>query len=102
VNDLVDSRRADLAILCKRFHVKRLDAFGSVVRGGFNPASSDLDFIVEFESLSAADYAEAYFAFKEGLESLFDRPIDLVSSSSVINPYFRESIDKAREQIYAA
>ena len=102
MNDLVDSRRAELAALCRRLRVKRLDAFGSAVRGGFDPASSDLDFLVEFESLSPTDYAEAYFSLKEGLESLFNRRVDLVSSSSVVNPYFRESIENSSEQIYAA
>jgi predicted nucleotidyltransferase len=82
--------------------VRGLDAFGSAVRGDFDPKASDLDFLVEFEPMSPAEYAEAYFSLKEGLESVFGRPVDLVSSGSVVNPYFRESIEASRQCVYAA
>jgi predicted nucleotidyltransferase len=102
MNDLVDSRRAELSALCARLNVKRLDLFGSAVRGGFDPATSDLDFLVEFDSLEPTEYADAYFSLKEGLEGIFKRHVDLVTRSSVVNPYFRESIDSCRQQLYAA
>ena len=102
MNDLVDSRSAEVAELCRRLRVRGLDAFGSAVRGGFDPKSSDLDFLVEFEPMSPAEYAEAYFSLKEGLESVFGRPVDLISSSSVVNPYFRESVEASRRRMYAA
>lgn len=102
MNDLVDSRRAELTALCARLHVKRLDIFGSAVRGGFDPSASDLDFLVELDVAEPAQYAEAYFSLKEGLEAIFKRHVDLVTRSSVVNPYFRESIDSCRQQLYAA
>lgn len=102
MNDLVDSRRAELTALCARLRVKRLDIFGSAVRGGFDPAASDLDFLVEFDLPEPAQYADAYFCLKEGLEAIFKRHVDLVTRSSVVNPYFRESIESCREELYAA
>ena len=45
----VGSRRMELADLCRRFGVRRLDLFGSAARGDFDPERSDLDFLVEFE-----------------------------------------------------
>lgn len=102
MNDLVDSRTVEIAELCRRLRVQELDVFGSAVRGDFDSTSSDLDFIVEFEPMLPAEYAEAYFSLKEGLESVFDRPVDLVSSSSVVNPYFRDSIEASRRRLYAA
>ena len=101
MNDLVDSHRAELTALCTRLHVKRLDIFGSAVRSDFDPAASDLDFLVEFDLPEPVQYAEAYFSLKEGLEAIFKRPVDLVTRSSVVNPYFRESIDSCRQQLYA-
>jgi predicted nucleotidyltransferase len=101
MNDLVDSRHAEVAELCRRLRVRRLDAFGSAVKGGFDPKSSDLDFLVELEPLPPAEYAEAYFSLKEGLESIFGRPVDLISSGSVVNPYFRDSVDVSRQRVYA-
>jgi uncharacterized protein len=102
MKDLVYRRRAELAELCERLHVQRLELFGSAAGGRFDPASSDLDFIVEFKPLAPAAYTEAYFSLKEGLESLFGRPVDLITGSSLENPYFRESIEACREQVYAA
>jgi predicted nucleotidyltransferase len=102
MNDLVDSRRMEIAELCRRLHVRRLDAFGSAVKGGFDPLASDLDFLVEFEPLPPAEYAEAYFSLKEGLEAIFGRPVDVINPTSVENPYFRESVEAARESVYAA
>jgi predicted nucleotidyltransferase len=34
--------------LCRQFHVKRLEIFGSAATGAFRPESSDLDFVVDF------------------------------------------------------
>ena len=47
-------------------------------------------------------YADTYFGFLEALEALFERPIDLVVSSTITNPYFRESIDESKVLIFAA
>lgn len=101
MNDFVDTRRAEIAELCRRLHVRRLDAFGSAVKGSFDPQSSDLDFLVEFEPLAPAEYADAWFALKEGLEAVFGRPVDLVNPAAIENPYFRESVELSRESVYA-
>ena len=61
----------------------------------------DLDFLVEFDDVPPATYAQAYFSLKEGLESLFGRPVDLVTSSGLENPFFRERIDAERRMVYA-
>src|SRR5712664_644817 len=71
----------------------------SAARGDFDPASSDLDFLVEFEPISPAAYADAYFSFKEGLEALFNRQVDLITTSSIVNPYFRAGLSASRESI---
>jgi predicted nucleotidyltransferase len=102
MHPLIHRKRGEVADLCKQFRVRRLDLFGSAARGDFDPASSDLDFLVEFEPISPAAYADAYFSFKEGLEALFNRQVDLITASSVVNPYFRAGLSASRESIYAA
>lgn len=75
-------RRDALAALCRRFGVARLDVFGSAARGAdFDPASSDADFLVEFDA--HADDLGNYLDFKEALERLLDRPVDLVDRRAV-------------------
>jgi len=61
-----------------------------------------LDFLVEFLPLEPGRYADAYFGLKEELETLFDRDVDLVMESAVVNPYFREELDHTRTALYAA
>ena len=101
MTNLIDQKRNEVAMLCRRSGARRLDAFGSAVRADFNPATSDLDFLVEFDDVPPAAYAEAYFTLKEGLESLFGRPVDLVTSSGLANPFFRERIAAERTTVYA-
>ena len=99
---IIETQRADVAELCRRLHVRRLDLFGSASTGRFDLVTSDLDFLVEFEPLPPAAYADAWFDLREGLEALFGRPVDLVSGGTVSNPYFAASITASPETVYAA
>ena len=101
MSDVIDNHREEVAALCRRTGVRQLDVFGSAVRDDFDLETSDLDFLVEFESLSPAQYADAYFALKDALEALFGRPVDLVTPSSLANPYFRDRIAAERRTLYA-
>jgi predicted nucleotidyltransferase len=98
----VASRRAELQDFCRRFGVRRLDLFSSAAREDFDPARSDLDFLYEFEAKPPGGYADAFFGLKESLERLFGRPVDLIAADSIRNPYFRESVEETRTQLYAA
>src|SRR5947207_15941450 len=100
--NLIEARRTDVEALCRQFRVRRLDVFGSAVRGGFDPTTSDFDFLVEFEELPAGTSARTYFGLKESLEALFGRPVDLVMDRAIVNPYFRASVDAHRERLFAA
>ena len=98
----ISSRKAEIEALCRRYRVRRLELFGSAAGGAFDPARSDLDFLVEFESVPEAYSLAAYFGLKAGLEALLGRPVDLVEASAVRNPYLRASIDRTREPVFAA
>ena len=98
----IQEQQDAVADLCKRFRVRRLDLFGSAAAGEFDPGSSDLDFLVEFDEIPSADYADAYFGLLEALAGLFGRRVDLVVARSVKNPYLRESIQRSRTLLYAA
>jgi predicted nucleotidyltransferase len=97
----IDLHREEVAALCRQAGARRLDVFGSAIRDDFDPARSDLDFLVEFDEVPPARYAEAYFTLKEGLERLFGRTVDLVTGSSLANPYFRERLASESRTLYA-
>ena len=98
----ISSHREDIAALCRRFGVKRLDLFGSAAMGNFDPSRSDFDFLVDLGEQPSADYVDAYFGLLESLQQLLGRPVDLVTLRSVTNPYLRKSILQSRLPLYAA
>jgi hypothetical protein len=99
---IIESNRAELNRLCARYHVGRLELFGSAAGGRFDPARSDLDFLVEFRDVPPGQHADCYFGLLEALESLFGRRIDLVEAKAIDNPYFLAGIGPEREVLYAA
>ena len=92
----------EIARIARRRRVKRLGLFGSATGDRFDPAASDIDFVVEFEPMTPAEHAEAYFGLAEDLTRLFCRTIDLVERSAIRNPIFRESVEETCRGIYAA
>jgi predicted nucleotidyltransferase len=102
VHEVVASRRAQIEELCRSLGVRRLDLFGSAVGVGFDEGSSDVDVLVEFESGDQVDHFEGYFALKDGLQRILGRPVDVVSATSIRNPYFRAEVMRTRELLYAA
>ena len=102
MNTLIETHRAELIALCRRFRVRRLELFGSAASRGFDASTSDLDFLVVFESANPGEHADRYFGLLQELGVLFGRPVDLVELSAIRNPYFMESIEASRIVLYAA
>jgi predicted nucleotidyltransferase len=99
---LVDSRKKEIADICRRLAVRRLDVFGSAVGETFDAVRSDIDFVVEFANHNQPGILDRYLALAEGLEALLDRPVDLVTTESIRNPYFRKAVESTREAVYAS
>lgn len=91
-----------IAELCRKHRIARLELFGSAARGDFDPQTSDLDFFVTLEDLGWKGSFKRYMGMKFDLEELFGRSIDLVEPSAVDNPYFLMVADRHRSLIYAA
>ena|SRR5271163_4276046 len=100
--ELIEKHRAELAALCCRHRVKTLELFGSAADGAFDPARSDLDFLVDFQPVEEGQIAPDYFGLLHALEDLFPCKIDLVMERAIRNPYFRRSVNGSRRMIYAA
>jgi len=80
----IEQHRAEIADLCRRYAVRRLEVFGSAARGvDFDPIASDADFLVEFEPKSELSPLRQYFGLAEDLERVLGRPVDLVERSAL-------------------
>jgi len=102
MNHLIEEKRSELELICRRRHVRRIELFGSATGPDFDPARSDLDFLVTFEDIPVDSYADEYFGLLEDLQGLFQRNVDLVMESSIENPYFRQAVEATRTLVYAA
>jgi len=89
--------------LCREYGVSRLEVFGSAVTERFDPARSDVDFIVEFPpGYEFGPWHDRYFELKERLAALLGRSVDLVMVEGMRKPRFVESANQTRRVLYAA
>ena len=102
MNRLIEDNREKLNELCAKFDVQRLELFGSAAEDRFDPQTSDLDFLVEFLPLQPGQHFDTYFGLLEALETLFQRPVDLVMTRAIKNPYFLRAVNRTRTVLYAA
>ena len=102
MNRAIEEKRDELLRLCAQYRVRRLELFGSALTDQFDPATSDLDFLVEFLPLQPGERADAYFGLLNALRELFQRNVDLVMAKAIRNRYFLESIHHSRTLLYAA
>jgi uncharacterized protein len=101
--DSIKDNSEMIRALCERYHVKRLEVFGSAADPAeFDPHRSDIDLLVEFLPLQWGEHADSYFGLLEALEQLFRRHVDLVMPKAIRNPYFLQAISRSREVLYAA
>jgi len=98
---VLEPHLSEIAPLCRRFGVRRLEPFGSATTDRFDFRRSDLDFLVDFGADSSRLF-ERYFGLKEGLASLYGREVDLVMVGALRNPYFIEAVNRTRQPVYAA
>lgn len=96
---LIEDNRDAIAALCQHYGVRRLAVFGSAVKGTFDLATSDLDFVIEM-----ADYgcgvSERFIYFANALEALFGRSVDLIFASKLRDPEFRTEVLSTMEVVF--
>lgn len=96
---IIEKNREDLKKLCALHNVERMYLFGSALNANFNK-ESDIDLLVKFKSIDLSKYFDNYMDFKEKLEKLFGREVDLVEEQTLRNPILINSINKSKELIY--
>ena len=99
MNDVIEQQRDAILALCQQYGVRRLDLFGSAATGAFDEETSDPDFVATFADTRSPGYADRYLGFAEALESLFGRPVDVITERSIRNPYCRQPAEASRQPI---
>ena len=98
----LEEHREEIADLCRRFGVRRLEVFGSASTGTFREGESDFDFLVVYQDAGWEGSSDRYFGLKAALEGLLGASVDLVMDGAIENPYFRASVDESRALVFAA
>ena len=97
--NIVERNIDQLIELCKNHKVSELYIFGSILTEKFSD-KSDIDFLVQFEKIDILEYFDNYMDFKENLEILLDRPVDLLENQAIRNPVFRKVVDRDKKLVY--
>jgi uncharacterized protein len=100
--DLIEQHRQEIAVLCGRYGIKRLELFGSAASGEFDAHRSDVDFFYEFDLTDRSGLADRFFNFQGELQRLLGIKVDLVSAPDAANPYFLQVANRHRLTLYAA
>ncbi|RLD21810.1 MAG: nucleotidyltransferase domain-containing protein [Bacteroidetes bacterium] len=85
--------------LCERYYVAELFVFGSILSDKFNQ-DSDIDLLVRFSGVALEEYFDNYMDFKEELELLLKRNVDLLEIQTLKNPILIRSIERDKKLIY--
>ena len=89
-----------IAEFCRRWRVRELSLFGSVLTDDFRP-DSDVDVLIVYEEDADGDLWDHLHA-EEELRAILRRDVDLVEEKALKNPFRRHDILRNREVIYEA
>ena len=90
--------REEIAVVCRRYHIRTLGLFGSVLRADF-AADSDVDVLVEFEPGRTPGFFTIARIARELSPLLGGREVDLRTSQD-LSRYFRNEVVKSAYPVY--
>lgn len=100
---LIEKNVQAIRDICRRYGVARLEVFGSASDESFDPARSDVDFLVEFlPDQDLGPWMAHYHDMHDELKSLLGRDVDLVMAGAPRNPWFIREMNRTRKVLYAA
>lgn len=94
----IEKYREEIKKICLQHSVIELDLFGSATTEEFSD-ESDLDFIVDFEE-EQKDLLGKFLSLKETLSKILGRKVDLVCLDSIQNPYFKQSVEATKKNVF--
>ncbi len=97
----IDVSKEKIESFCRKWSIKELSLFGSVLRGDFR-ADSDIDVLLVFGPGGGQTF-ENFLELREELSEIFHgRRVDIAEKRYLRNPYRRYEILINREIVYAA
>ena len=100
MKESIQMKLADFLTLCKSHDVKNIYAFGSAITENFNDESSDIDLLIEIDTLDPIERGENLIDIWDKLEEFFQRKVDLLTLSSIKNPILKKNIEATKILLY--
>ena len=85
----IDVPEQAIADVCRRYHIRRLALFGSLLRNQLR-SDSDLDVLVEFDENHTPGFA--FFDIEAELSQILGRKVDL-NTPQFLSPHFRQEVE---------
>lgn len=89
--------RSAVADFCSQRGIRRLALFGSVLRQDFNPETSDVDVLADFQPGALRGLGLGYFDFGPDLSRILGHRVDFCSK---LNRYIRPLVEREMLVIY--
>ncbi len=100
MNKIITEHKKEVTKIFKAHKIEKAFLFGSINTKEFH-AKSDIDFLILFKkNIPPLEKGELWWNLHDKLRNLFNREIDLVTESSLKNPYFIKEINNTKELIY--
>lgn len=100
MNAILQNNLSAVKEILQKHKVVRAYAFGSVCTDKFND-ESDIDFLITFQKgLDPVEHGEHWFQALYDLRNLLHRDVDLITETSLQNPYFIKALEKTKTLLY--
>jgi predicted nucleotidyltransferase len=87
--------------LLEEHKIKDAYLFGSAITDRFDEKKSDVDLLVNFiDGLDPLEKGELLWSLRFSLEDKLNRPVDLITETSLKNPYLIEEVNEKKMKIY--
>ena len=97
VNLPISVDHAAVAHFCSQRGIRRLALFGSVLRHDFNPETSDVDVLADFQPGALRGLGLGYFNFGHDLSRILGHRVDFCSA---LNRHIRPLVEREMLVIY--
>ena len=98
--NIITSNSEKIKQYFKDHKIEKAYIFGSALTNDFSE-NSDIDFLVKFKTdIEPLEKGELWWNLYDTLKEFFKREIDIVTESSLKNPYFIKEIEKTKQLIY--
>ncbi len=97
--NVVENNLEKIIAFCKKHFIERIFVFGSVLSNKFSEHSY-IDFLIKFQGVDSHTYFDNFLDFKNKLEILFEREVDLVEEQTLRNPYLIASINRNKRLLW--